>query len=182
MTRKFMEGLVFGAGFAISFIALWYVASYWVTPALMSSRIDELNERFSSQRIEETPSSNSSARADNHPSVPFHELGVEGQIKQATVIALAKYERSPNGQMKAVIKEFLKKDPNTTLYYNIGDEFPSSSYFPKEGTNYGDGVVIFFTGSPATMSMSMTFSGDRIHGLGDIPLQLFREKCEKPSA
>jgi hypothetical protein len=48
--------------------------------------------------------------------------------------------------------------------------------------NYGDGVVIFFTGSPASMSMSMSFSGDRIHGLGDIPLQLFKQKCEEPSA
>ena len=26
MPRKFMEGLIFGAGFAVSFIVLWYIA------------------------------------------------------------------------------------------------------------------------------------------------------------
>jgi hypothetical protein len=41
MGRKFMEGLIFGAGFAVSFILLWYVAAYWVTPTLMASRIGE---------------------------------------------------------------------------------------------------------------------------------------------
>ena len=84
--------------------------------------------------------------------------------------------------MRAIIKEFLKKESNTTIYYDIGDEYPSSSYYPREGTRYGDGVIIFFTVSPATMRMSMSFSGDRIHSLGDIPIELFKEKCNDPNA
>lgn len=80
--------------------------------------------------------------------------------------------------MKAVITEFLKKDANVTIYYGMGDEYPSSSYYPKEKTGYGDGVVIFFTGSPAMIKMSMTYSGDRIHGLGDLPVELLRKKCK----
>jgi hypothetical protein len=126
------------------------------------------------------PSPGGSSNAGPAHEEPFHELGAEEQIKEATVIALARYERADDGRMKAIIREFLKKQPNTTIYYNVGDEYAPSSYFPKEGMNYGDGVVIFFTGSPASMSMS--FSGDRIHGLGDIPLQLFKQKCEEPSA
>lgn len=116
------------------------------------------------------------------PGKPFHELSLDDQIKQASVIAIAKYEKSSDGKMKAILKEFLKKEPGTTIYYNIGDEYPGSSYYPKENTMYGDGVIIFFTGSPATMKMSMTYSGDRIRGLGDIPIELFRKKCNDKNA
>ena len=38
--------------------------------------------------------------------------------------------------------------------------------------------IAFSIGSMlSTMKMSMSYSGDRIHSLGDIPLELFREKC-----
>ena len=113
---------------------------------------------------------------------PFHELSLEDQIKQASVIAIAKYQKSSDGKMKAIINEFLKKEPGTTIYYNIGDEYPGSSYYTKENTMYGDGIIIFFTGSPAIMKMSMTYSGDRIRSLGDIPIELFRKKCKDNNA
>ena len=47
---------------------------------------------------------------------------------------------------------------------------------------FGDGAVVFFMGSPATMKMAVTYTGDRIHGLGDIPIELLREKCKEDSA
>jgi hypothetical protein len=72
--------------------------------------------------------------------------------------------------------------PGTTFYYEIGDEFPGSSFYPEGRTNYGDGLVIFFTGSPAMMRLSMTYSGDRIRSLGDLPLKLLREKCKEADA
>jgi hypothetical protein len=84
--------------------------------------------------------------------------------------------------MRAIIKDFLKKDPAATFYYDVGEEYANSSYYPKENTRYGDGVIIFFTGSPATMQMSATFSGDRISGLADLPLALLKKKCEEPAA
>jgi hypothetical protein len=43
-------------------------------------------------------------------------------------------------------------------------------------------MVMFFTGSPATMRMSMTYFGDRVHSLGDLPIELLRQKCEEPNA
>jgi hypothetical protein len=109
----------------------------------------------------------------------FHELPIEDQIEQASVIAIARYEPAKDGQMKAVLKEFLKKEEGTTFHYQIGDEYVRSSYYPKQGTSHGDGIVIFFEGSPATMRRTMTYSGDRIHTLGDMPLELFRDKCGK---
>lgn len=36
MLNKFKEGLFFGGGFAISFIAIWYLAAYFITPSLTS--------------------------------------------------------------------------------------------------------------------------------------------------
>lgn len=110
---------------------------------------------------------------------PFHELELSEQIKQSSVIALLKYEQATDGKRHAVIKEFLKKSPGTEIYYAVGDEYKHSSYYPNAGTNYGDGLVIFFVGSPAQMRLSMSFEGDRIRGLGDLPVNLLREKCNE---
>ncbi|MCP3852503.1 MAG: hypothetical protein GY694_20075 [Gammaproteobacteria bacterium] len=184
MLKKFTDGLIFGGGFAISFIVIWYAAAYFIFPMFASSY---------TERVLSTGPSNSNSKSSqpptptnktlpNTPLKQFHELEIEQQIEQASVIALAEYVPSENGKMKAVITELIKNKPGTTIYYNVGDEHPSSSYYPKEKTRHGDGLVIFFTGSPAQMKMSMTYSGDRILGLGDMPLKLLRKKCAEPNA
>lgn len=172
MLRKFFEGLVFGAGFSLAFVAIaWLAVSLLLPvtfPSVETTRVDKDGPQ--------------QAQLAQESVLKFHDLPVEEQIKQASVIALARYEPASDGKMKAILKEFLKKYPKTTIYYAIGDEYPSASYYPNESTNYGDGVVLFFVGSPAQMRMSTTYSGDRIRGLGDIPLALFRKKCEAPDA
>jgi hypothetical protein len=183
MFKKFADGLLFGAGFAISFTVLWYAAAFLVTPMFFSSQMERAASKQSSDSGANTqPSIPRNYEALGEPATPFHELKLEEQIKTASVIALARYEQSPDGRMKAIIKEFLKKEPGTTIYYNIGDEYPDASYYPKEHVSYGDGVIIFFTNSPARMAMSMTYSGDRIRGLGDLPVELLRKKCKDPDA
>ena len=84
--------------------------------------------------------------------------------------------------MKAIITEFLKNEPSVNFSYKVGDEYKNSSYYPIENRSHGDGVVIFFTESPASMQMSITYTGDRIAGLADIPIELFRKKCKTPNA
>jgi hypothetical protein len=171
--RKFLEGLVFGAGFALSFVAIAWVAVSLLIP--MSFHSSEQPVAVNTQEQPPSPQA--------QQSVPqFYELPIEEQIKQASVIGLARFEHSPDGKRKAIFREFLKKDQNATIYYAIGDEYPTASFYPKEGTDHGDGVIVFFVGSPAKMMLSMTYTGDRIHSLGDIPLELFRKKCEKPNA
>jgi hypothetical protein len=183
MFKKFTEGLVFGGGFGISFILLWYIAAYLIYPIFVTPHIqDSVSKQISELESQMSPSMSSRYEMPDKPRIQFHELSLEEQIKTASVIAIAKYEKSSDGKMKAIIKEFLKKEPGATIYYNIGDEYPGSSYYPKENTMYGDGVVIFFTGSPASMRMSMSYSGNRIHSLGDIPIELFKKKCEEPNA
>jgi hypothetical protein len=171
MLKKFTDGLIFGAGFAISCMALLFLAGFLMLPMFMSKYIEY-----------PTGIEQSNVGDNSQPSIPFHDLGLEEQIKQSSVIALAKFELAPDGKMKAIIKEFLKKDPGVTLYYNIGDEHPSSSYYPQKDVGHGDGLVIFFTGSPANMKRSMSYTGDRIYALGDIPIELFKKMCSEPDA
>ena len=171
--KKFTEGLVFGGGFAISFITIWYIAAYFITPLFVSNQI----KTISSYQQPETSNTEKSLISLHTETKPFHELELNEQIKLSSVIALAKYEKSPDGKNKAIIKEFLKKAPGTEIYYEVGDEYESSSYYPRENSDYGDGTIIFFVGSPAQMRLSMSYSGDRIRGLGDLPIKLLRKKC-----
>lgn len=165
MGKKFLEGVTFGAGFGLAFLlVVWLGLSFFISKAP-----DRTGVSFSTSKPTEKS-------AESGP--PFHELSIEEQIKKSSVIALARYETAPDGKKKAILKEFLKKDPGTTIYYNIGNEYPEGSYYPTEGRGKNEKLIIFFTGSPASMKMSTTFSGDRISGLSDIPLELFRSKCE----
>jgi len=168
MIRKFLEGMVFGTGFALAFIVIiWLGFSFFVSRSESPSKIS----------LSPLP-----AVTLGGAERPFHELPLEEQIKKASVIALVRYEKADDGKNKAIIKEFLKKDEGTTIYYNFGDEYPEGSFYPTEGRGQGDGMIIFFVGSPATMRMSVTYTGDRIHALGDLPMELFKKKCEKPNA
>jgi hypothetical protein len=166
MGKKFLEGVTFGSGFGLAFLLIVWLGLSFV----ISKAPDKTGVSFST--LKPTEKSAKESRS------PFHELTIEEQIKKSSVIALARYETAPDGKKKAILKEFLKRKPGTTIYYNIGDEYPQGSYYPTEGRGNNENLIIFFTGSPASMEMSTTFSGDRIRSLGDIPLVLFRSKCE----
>ena len=176
MLNKFKEGLVFGGGFAISFIAVWYFAAYLITPMLVNEKIENINEM--QQSLSSTNAHvPSQTTVISQPKKQFYELSSEEQIKTASVIFLTKYEPAQDGKVKAVVSQILKKDDNVTFHYKIGDEFAPSSYYPRENTSYGDGLVVFFAGSPPSQKMSMSYEGDRIRSLGDMPIELFKNKC-----
>jgi hypothetical protein len=61
----------------------------------------------------------------------------------------------------------LDKDPSSD------DEYARGNRFPRENTEYGDGEVIFFTGSPPMMRLSLTYADGRIGGLSDMPVAKF---------
>ena len=180
MFKKFSDGLAFGAGFSISFIVLWTIVSFVVFPAYFESQFSNIADSEIVFPDESESTSSSKFPVDSSP--PFYSLSIEEQIAEASAIALAKYEPADDGRMRATIVEFLKLKPGTTIHYAVGDEYRGSSYYPSEDRNRGDGVVIFFTGSPAIMELSTSVYGDRITGLNDIPLALFREKCANNGA
>jgi hypothetical protein len=169
MLKKFVEGLVFGAGFAVSLLVVGWLGLSLIVPMsfgpLPHPAGTELTTFSSTYEAEETP---------------FHELPIDQQIEVATVIALVRYEPAADGKSRALISEILKKDPAVTFHYSVGAEYGEVSYYPKPDTKYGDGGVVFFAGSPPEMRRSMSYSEGRILGLGDMPLELLRQKASTP--
>jgi hypothetical protein len=104
----------------------------------------------------------------------FDRLPPEQRVQSASVIALAKWERS-GSTLRCVISEILKQTPDTAFYYKVGDEYRALNAHAKENTDFGDGEVLFFTGSPARLEEAAAYRGDRITGLGDMPLSVLRE-------
>lgn len=103
----------------------------------------------------------------------FHELPLEQKVARSTAIVLVSHQKDGE-RFKAVVAEILKKNPDTELYYSVGDEMPSLSYYGKDGEMRGEGQVVFMVGSPARMRSSYSFEAGRIGGLGDMPLDVLR--------
>jgi hypothetical protein len=108
----------------------------------------------------------------------FHDWPVEKQIEASSVIAIGKYQKSGD-TLKCIISEILKQKPNTAFYYKVGDEFRFGNVHIRDNTNYGDGQILIFTGSPASFRYACGFTGDRIGGMGDMPLSELRELIRK---
>lgn len=98
----------------------------------------------------------------------------EKKIRAASVIALARYEKS-GSTLRCVITEILKQTPNTAFYYRVGDEFRHGNTEIRENTDYGDGQILFFVGSPAEHCESVAFSGDRLRWMGAMPITQLRQ-------
>lgn len=169
MSNRFKSGLIFGAGFAISFSVI----------SSLSGLLVMFYPQFESPAAAARLTHTTTTMSPDHTAEKFFDLPVEQRIAKSSAIALLRFEAEADGRQKAVIKEFLKKDPGVELYYDVGDEYSSMSFYPEADTSRGDGAVVFFAGSPATMRAAVTYEGNRIGGLGDISLELFKEKCEE---
>lgn len=44
MFKKFMDGLAFGTGFGLTFVAIWFIAYYFVLPPMLESRFESITE------------------------------------------------------------------------------------------------------------------------------------------
>jgi hypothetical protein len=103
----------------------------------------------------------------------LHDLPPEEMVRRASVITLSRHEVEGN-KGTCRLTEILKQSPGTKLYYEVGDEVRHCSFDPTDGSMHGEGQVTFFVGSPAEMRYSTTYFGDRISGLGDMPLSELR--------
>jgi hypothetical protein len=104
----------------------------------------------------------------------FDRLSPVQQIQTSSVIALAKWQTS-GSTLRCVISEILKQAPDTAFYYKVGDEFRHGNQRVSEGTDYGDGQVLFFTGSPARLEVAVAVHRERISGMGDMPVSTLRD-------
>lgn len=168
-TARSLRGLSVAVWVLAIILALNLVVSILalVSPAFLSKRIMEI-----------VPEMSSSERSSVMEYNSFHDWPIEKQIESSSVIALAKMEKSES-TWKCIITEILKQKPNTQFYYKVGDEYRHGSYPVRDDTDYGDGQILFFTGSPASFRYSTTFKGDRLNGLGDMPIRELRELIQK---
>ena len=104
----------------------------------------------------------------------FDRLSPEQRVQSASVIALAKWQKS-GSTLRCVISEILKHRPGTAFYYKVGDEYRAMNQRVAKNTDFGDGQILFFTDSPARLELAAAYSGDRITGLGDVPISRLRE-------
>jgi hypothetical protein len=98
----------------------------------------------------------------------------EQRVRSASVIVLAKWERS-GSTLRCVISEILKRAPDTAFYYKVGDEYSALNQRVRDNADFGEGEVLFFNGSPARLELASAYRGDRITGLGDMPISMLRE-------
>jgi len=115
------------------------------------------------------------------PMADFYEWPLEKQVASASVIVLTRFEKD-GPRIKSVISEILKLAPGTTFNYRVGDEYARGSRYVRENTSYGDGEIVFFTDSPATMRYSSSYEAGRLLGLGDLPIDVLRQKIAQAPA
>ena len=164
MIRKFLGGLAFGAGIAVAFaIVGWCVLSLWTHVSLGPPHLTASGGPAGTQVMD-----------DSAPQ--FDKLSLDEKIKKASVITLARYEHSPDGKLKAVFKEFLKKAPDTDFYDT--DQAQGSDLAKFGGVAEGDTLIAFYVGSPAAFAESISFTGEHLSMYGDMPLEMFRQKCK----
>ncbi|MEM8766061.1 MAG: hypothetical protein AAGE43_01350 [Pseudomonadota bacterium] len=166
--KKFRDGMVFGAGFALSLCVVSYLFFSTILTTELSRNDGPLEFELPQGSVLERPPKREEQ---------FRDLTVEERIATSTVVANVVFTPGQDDSMRAVIQEILKLDEGTTFYYEEGDELPTMSFYPNESHHRGDGAIVFFIGSPATIKHAVYYTGQRIGGLGDMPLELLKEKC-----
>jgi hypothetical protein len=103
----------------------------------------------------------------------LQRLPPEKKVEKASVIALTRWDRS-DSTLKCIISEILKQAPNTAFHYRVGDEVRSQQQQIRDNTDYGEGEVLFFTGSPAQLRYAAAIHHERITTFGDMPVSTLR--------
>jgi hypothetical protein len=162
--------------------AVWALVLVLVVNVVLQLLTGFLPFMYARNLVDDPPSLSSRRdHASVDPLAGFYEWPLEKQVASASVIVLTKFEQD-GPRIKSIISEMLKETPGTTFNYHVGDEYARGSRYVRENTSYGDGEVIFFTGSPATMRYSSTYQGGRLLGLGDLPIDVLRQKIARASA
>lgn len=175
MFNKFLSGLVIGLGFSISFVIVVSLYLKFMVP-----------NQFSTQRMPITSESGAQLIRNEFPYIDnFHELPLDEKIANSTAIIVTKIEKNQDGIYESKVAEVLKQQEGVELYYSPGDiydDYNDYNSFGDKNWKVPHGFIVFMGGNPAQMQYSTSYSGgDRISSLGDIPMALLREKCEKPS-
>ena len=113
----------------------------------------------------------------------FHDLLPDEKIRRASAILLTKVQID-GSRVKEIVSEVVKRAPGVSLYYGVGDELEHMSHTldPSCKGCEGEGQVVFMGGNPAQMASSYSFTGDRIGGMGGMPLERLRKMAKESEA
>jgi hypothetical protein len=159
LVRKLLAGAAFGAGILLAFVLTYFLVaphvSYVFVPTNDQRRVD--------------------ATSLPH-NLNYSGLNTEEKIKVSSAIALGTYRRTNGGGNKIIIQEYLKKDPAGQLTYAVGEEVSDAISQRAASDDFGDGVVIFFVGSPTQTKMTATYVNGVIAALDNISIDDFRQR------
>ena len=167
MLRKFLSGIMFGAGFSIAALCAYTAWIFLVFPPLIGQNMNS--------EMSFTESTSSLPRQVMTPN--FSELPVDEKIELATAIIIVKYEEGEEGNYKSLVEDILKHAEGVELYYKVGEVYEENSHHKVSDEFVPSRAIVFMEGNPATMRFSTTFDGERVRGLGGISVALLREKC-----
>ncbi|MBU2952749.1 hypothetical protein [Marinobacter sp. F3R08] len=166
MFKRFLSGVVFGAGFTVAALGLYTVWVLYFFAPLIDQRIDSEQTAYHSPEEPEV-----------YPHTPnFRELSVDEKVQKSSAILILRFEEGQHGNYRSIVEEVLKQEQGIELYYEQGEVYEEDSHYSTSDKFVPRRAVVFMQGSPAKMSYSTTFSGERIRGLGGISLSLLREK------
>ena len=156
MRKTFFKGIIFGCGFCVS-IMIFHIA--------MQKYYEQkfLNERISSQnKTLETMRKNQEELKKVQEPKKNESIEPQDLVRKSSVIAILEYKRNFGEKTKVIITEILRINEGVEFNYIVGDEYPfdTQSYNGEELS--GDGVVAFFSGSPALLQSAMVHENNTL--------------------
>lgn len=162
MIQKFKEGLVFGLGFGISFIALSYIFAYLLFPIFVEPQIENSISNVTSN-----------IKPSNFESIEsWNSLSPNEMIKKSSALIVIRYKPMDEDLMTAYIAEIYKKDASVEVSSKIGDRRENSDFYARGMGMDRNGSVVLLTGSPAKERSTLYLYDNRLAGAGDMPLEV----------
>lgn len=156
MIKTFIKGLVFGAGFSISVLIIFFFAK-----ELLIKNMEDKST---------IPASHSSE---------WHQLSNDEQLKKATAIALIRYSDSKDGSKIAFVEK-IYTDKSIKLDLKPGDPYSNLRYYPrKDSFRERTGVLVLFRDSPPIEQSTLYLYDDRVAAYGDMPIDIAIQKFKE---
>ena len=159
MFKKLMNGFIWGVGFSLALILIFFVAykTFFNVKPRPAYGVDERNA------MEER--------------IKWQELSDEEKIRTATVAVIVKYEKGEGLHMKAYIARVLSRSEDQALPYVVGSRLETEDYYSQDGrVRNRDGVVVMFGGNPVNDLGSIFIYDDRLSAMGNMPIEVFVNK------
>jgi len=145
---RFIDGVVYGLGFSISFFLIAYIFTQFLI----------FQETHEYHPVYQDESSFQSEGVERSSTMNFRNLTIEEKVSNSSIIVLTEYKDAESGRIKAIIKEILKQDDDVEFQLRVGDEYPAAEVIRRgENVSYGMGSIVYLAGNPASLKMTSTY-------------------------